>query len=132
LDDLGVEQAGERIDQLSVIALPVDGARIRFPDFAPAATDPFLQQIHASGKKWVILTDPGGEPQLVMDADGFLREVWFGRTLPDPAAFCHRPIVVRDTRTQLGHVLGQLQSSPWGPQQDVIDRDIILVRDNRR
>jgi hypothetical protein len=127
LDDLGVEQEGETIDPRSVIALPGNGARLHFPAFVSSATDPFLQQINASGKKWVILTDPAGDPQLVMDADGFLREVWFGRTLPDPSAFCHRPIIVRDTRTRLGHVIGQLQSSPWGPERDVIDRDIILV-----
>jgi hypothetical protein len=127
LDDLGVNQEGEPVDPTSIIRLPTEDRHICFPPFEPLASDPFLQQIHASGKKWVIITDLAGEPQVALDTDAFLREVWFAEALPQPAAFCHRPIVVRDTTTRLGEVLGDLRFSPQSGRHQVIDNDMILV-----
>jgi metal transporter CNNM len=127
LDDLGVNQEGEIIAPDSIISLPTEGQRPCFPPFERLASDPFLQRIHASAKKWVVITDLVGEPQVALDADAFLREVWFNETLPHPAAFCHRPIVVRDMTTRLGCVLGRLRFSLHNTRQDVIDDDMILV-----
>ena len=127
LDDLGVGEEGEPIDPLSIISLPTEGRRICFPAFERSASDPFLRQIHASSKKWVIITDLDGEPRTALDADAFLREVWFADALPQPVAFCHRPIVVRDTATRLGQVMGNLRVSPQSLRNKVIDDDMILV-----
>jgi metal transporter CNNM len=133
LDDLGVVQEGERIDPDSIISLPITGLRPCFPPFERSASDRFLQRINASGKKWVVITDLAGEPRVALDADAFLREVWFSEALPQPELFCHRPIVVRDTTMRLGRVLGPLRFSPQGARQDVIDQDLILVwGDTRR
>jgi hypothetical protein len=44
-----------------------------------------------------------------------------------PYRYCHRPIVVKDTRLPLGNVLSRLKSQSQRTGQDVIDRDIILV-----
>lgn len=127
LDDLGVGQEGEPIDPLSIISLPTEDRHVCFPVYERSADDPFLRQIHASGKKWVIITDLDGEPRAALDADAFLREVWFADALPQPAAFCHRPIVVRDTTTRLGQVMGNLRVSPQSIRNKVIDDDMILV-----
>lgn len=127
IDDIGVGQEGEPIDPLSIISLPTEGRRVCFPAFERSASDPFLRHIHASSKKWVIITDLAGEPQAALDADAFLREVWFADALPQPADFCHRPIVVRDTTTRLGQVLGNLRVSPQSVRNKVIDDDMILV-----
>ena len=132
LDDLGVAQEGERIDPDSIIALPMDGRRPSFPPFQRSADDPFLQRINASGKKWVVITDPSGEPRVALDADAFLREVWFGDSLPSAIDFCHRPIVVRDMTTRLGRVLGHLRFSSHDDRQDVINEDLILVWGDRK
>lgn len=127
LDDLGVAQEGEHIDPDSIIALPMAGQRPSFPPFKRSASDPFLQRINASGMKWVVITDSAGEPQVALDADAFLREVWFRDTLPSAAAFCHRPIVVRDMTMRLGRVLGHLRFSSQSVRHDVINEDLILV-----
>jgi hypothetical protein len=63
---------------------------------------------------------------MVLDSDGFLREaVFHART--NPYAHCHRPIVIRDPHTPLGEVLSRLKVEPQGPEDDVIDKDIILI-----
>jgi hypothetical protein len=131
LDDLTVAQEGEPIDERSIVALPDGGRRFRLPEVAPSASDPFLQKVQASGKKWVILTDDRGEPHHVLDADGFLRAVFFGTGHLE--SYCHRPIIVRDARTELGRVLHQLRVEPIDDADDVIDHDMILLwADDRR
>lgn len=127
LDDLTVLEEGEIVASDSVVSLPVAAGRVAFPKFEPSSSDPFLRKVQASGKKWVILTDPGGDPQLVLDADGFLRATLFGGEERSPYAFCHRPIVIRDTTVCLGDVLGRLKVQAESPSDDVIDQDIILV-----
>ena len=91
------------------------------------ADDPFLRQIDASGKKWVIFTDPASDPQLVLDAHHFLCDVLFDKRLAGPEAYWHRPICVEDMRTRLGDVIGRMQVKAEHPADDVVDTDIILV-----
>jgi metal transporter CNNM len=127
LDDLGVDQEGELVDPESIISLPVKDGHPQFPAFEPAATDLFLRQVHASGKKWAIITDPAGEPVFVLDTDAFLRDVWFDAAPPNPLTYCHRPIVIQDMTTRLGQVLGEFHVAPLRARQDVVDHDIMLV-----
>jgi hypothetical protein len=127
LDDLAVMQEGEPVHPQSIVSVPVSDHRPVFPAVKGDRTDPFLQQIQASGKKWVILTDPSGEPQFVLDADGFLRAVFFGQEGTDLYAYCHRPIVIKSPETQLDEVMLQLRVHAERPDDDVIDHDIILV-----
>ena len=42
--------------------------RCVLPKFDRVPDDPFLRQIDASGMRWVIVTDPSGEPVFVLDA----------------------------------------------------------------
>ena len=127
IDDLMVVEEGENIDPQSVIALPIENNLPVFPDFARTTSDPFLQSIEVSGKKWVIITDTGGEPHIVLDSDGFLRDVLFEDAEIDAVRYCHRPIIVEDTDLPLGSVLSRLKSYSHRTGTDVIDRDIILV-----
>jgi metal transporter CNNM len=127
IDDLTVIHEGEPVDPQSVIQLEIDAQeRPIFPEFEHSAADAFLRQIERSEKKWVILTDPGGGPRLVLDADGFLRQALFHQKV-NPYAFCHRPIVVHDLSTSLGEVMRRLKVNPQRPGDDVIDQDIILI-----
>ncbi|MEJ2362943.1 MAG: Mg2+ and Co2+ transporter CorB, partial [Gammaproteobacteria bacterium] len=52
----------------------------------------------------------------------------------NPAAYCHRPIIVHDSSILLGKVLSQLRVYPVDNADDVIDDDLILVwgRDEKR
>lgn len=132
LDDIPVLEEGEPIDPRSIIALPFDKGRPVLPPFRPSPDDPFLRQLDASGKKWVIFTDPAGQPQLVLEAHHFLRDVLFDQVSVRPEAYWHRPIVVTDPRTKLGDVIGLMKVKPEHPEDDVVDNDIILVWEKQR
>jgi metal transporter CNNM len=127
MDDLLVVQEGEPVDPKSVINLPITGGRPVFPTFSRTPDDPFLKSVHLSGRKWVIITGPDGEPAMMLDCDGFLRASLFAEGAVSPFDFCHRPIIVRDMKTKLGKVLSRLRYAPVGPHDDVIDQDAVLV-----
>ena len=127
LDDLLVTQEGEPVDPKSVITLPVTNSRPVFPPFERSAQDPFLNEVHISGKKWVIITDASDEPRLVLDSDAFIRDCLFERREISPYSYCHRPIVAKDPRLLLGEVLRRLRVVPQHAADDVIEQDIILV-----
>ncbi|HEV2954531.1 MAG TPA: CNNM domain-containing protein [Xanthobacteraceae bacterium] len=132
LDDIPVIEEGEPVDPKSVIALPFEKGRPVFPPFRPAPDDPFLHQLDASGRKWVVVTDPAGHPQLVLNAHRFLRDVFFDQMSVRPEAYWHRPILVTDPRTKLGEVIGLMKVKPEHPEDDVVDNDLILIWDKQR
>jgi hypothetical protein len=127
LDDLSVWQEGEELDPKSVLELPEEGGKPVFPAFESTPTDPFLRRVEASGKKWVVVVSPGGEPLLVLDADEFLRTAMLREEAVTVEPFCHRPIVVREPETTIEDVLPQLRIERRYAGDDVIDEDLILV-----
>ena len=127
IDDLMVVEEGELVDPRSIIALPIQNDLPVFPHFNRAASDPFLQSIEISGKKWVVITDTTGEPHFALDSDGFLRDVLFEDEEITPPRYCHRPIVVKDTHLPLGSVLLRLKSRSRRSDRGIVDCDIILV-----
>ena len=127
LDDVVVGKEGELLDPRSVITLPVEQGRPQWPLFSRSPDDPFMRKVDAAGRKWVVITDLAERPQLVLDAHHFLRDALFDQGAVTPERYCHRPIVVRDMRTKLGDVIGQLTVTPEHPEDDVIDTDLILV-----
>jgi len=132
LDDLPVTEEGEPVHAQSIISLPLASGRCVLPTFNPSPDDPFLQRVNASGKKWVIVTDLGGEPAFVLDSHHFLREALFNQPDKAQGACWHRPIIVRDMNTQLGDVIGCLKVVQERPGDDVIDNDLILVWGSQR
>ena len=127
LDDIAVLDEGEPVDPRSVITLPIESERPMLPKFERSPNDPFLRQLDASGKKWVIIVDAGGQPRLVLDAHHFLRDALFNEVFVDLETYWHRPIVVSDMRTPLGEVIGRMKVKPEHSEDDVIDNDLILV-----
>lgn len=132
IDDLLVSQEGELADPESIISLPARNGLPIIPKFERSAADTFLQQIQASGKKWVILIDEADKPLLVLDADGFLRATLFDGRPVSIFAFCHRPIVVENLTVPLDEVLSQLKVQSEHTGDDVIDQDLILVWGQQR
>ena len=132
LDDLLVTQEGEPVDPRSVIVLPHAHAIPEFPAFTCSTEDPFLRAIAESGKKWVIFSDEAGEPSLVLDANEFIREVWFAGKPVAPLRFCHRPLIVRDTHVLLGNVPSRLMTRGAFKGDDVIRDDLVLVWSEQR
>jgi len=128
LDDLLVTQEGELVDPHSIVEIPTDSkGKLIFPPCEPSPNNTFMQSIDKSGKKWIILVDPHNIPQLVLDADGFLRDALFRKASCAPLMFCHRPVTVSDPKVKLGDVIQQLKTSTASPHDDVVDHDIILV-----
>jgi len=127
LDDVSVCDEGELIDRKSILSLPLANQRCVLPPFDRSPSDPFLRQVDASGMKWVIITDTGGEPAFVLDAHHFLRDALFNELASDPTAYWHRPIVIRDMKARLGDVIGRMKVVPERTDDDVIDNDLILV-----
>jgi metal transporter CNNM len=127
LDDIAVTDEGEPLDLRSVISLPVRDGRPVLPAFGCSPDDPFLQQVNAAGRKWVVITDLSGHPQRVLDAHRFLRAALFRAPDFNPHAYWHRPILVTDPQARLGDVMGLLKVRSPDPQDDVITHDLILV-----
>jgi hypothetical protein len=128
LDDLLVSQEGEPVDPQSIIRLPIQDGQPVFPTFRQEATDPFLRQVSASGKKWIIITNAvDGEPELVLNAHAFLRDAIFSTGPVHALNYCHLPVIARNVNTLLGKVLLRLRVDASGSQKDIIDRDLILV-----
>ena len=88
---------------------------------------PFLRQLDASGKKWVIVTNLQGEPIFVLDSHYFLRDALFNQLETAPNVYWHRPIIVQNMQTRLGEVIGRMTVAPERPDDDVIHHDMILV-----
>jgi metal transporter CNNM len=127
LDDVPVCDEGEAVHPESIISLPLASGRCVLPKFERSPDDPFLRQVDASDKKWVIVTDLKGEPVFVLDSHHFLRDALFDELNTDPSTYWHRPIIVRDTNTRLGEVIGKMRVVQERPGDDVIDHDLILV-----
>ena len=128
LDDIPVAEEGELLDPRSVVALPQGkGGLPVLPYFERSPEDPFLRQINASGKKWVVITDLSGQPSMVMDAHHFLRHALFDSTNVRLESLLHRPVIVTDMHTRLGEVIGRMKVTPEHFEDDVIDHDLILV-----
>ncbi len=126
LDDISSLEEGSPLHPQSIIQLPFDGQRIVFPKETPSVSDLFVQRIHQSKEKWVIITDEEQTPRLVLDADGFLRELLVEERYK-PFGHCHRPIIHDHTKIPLGELLTQLKVNPEHVEDDVIDHDLLLI-----
>ena len=126
IDDVPIEDEGQSVDPASIIALPTTIDLPVLPEVS-SHDDPFVKEVNASGRKWVILTDASGAPQLVLDADSYLRSVMFDPERIDGYSHCHRPIVVTDPSSPLGHIIGRLKSGSVAESDDAIAKDIVLL-----
>ena len=132
LDDLLVTDEGELIDPESIISLPAVNGRPVYPPFEHTQSDPFLQRVNASGKKWVIITDEQNEPCLVLNANAFLRAALLEEGKTNPYIYSHRPVIIRDSKILLGKVIAQLKVNAKKPSDDVIVEDLILLWSNQK
>jgi hypothetical protein len=127
IDDIKVKDEGEIVNPKSIISLPVtDSGLPVFPDFERDPRDPFLQKLHESNEKWVIITDASKDPKLVLNADQFLRDVMYEREARSVYTYCHRPILVKDSKTLLGEVILKFKVQAQHAEDDVVDNDLIL------
>ena len=126
IDDVPISEEGEHVDPGSILKLPVKVDLPLIPE-ATAATDQFVEDVNASGRKWVILADESNQPQLVLDADAYLRAVMSDASKVDAYAHCHRPIIVDDPDSPLGHIILRLKGGVAEESDAAIDKDIVLL-----
>ena len=130
IDDIKVTEEGEPVDTDSIIRLPTRVDLPLIPEISRDVEDPFLRQVNASGHHWVVLADPDGNPQLLLDADAALRAALFDREQPfDAYNYCRRPLVIRDSSKTVGEVIAYLKSVPSSSKADdaAIDYDAVLI-----
>lgn len=138
LDGRRVGEEGEILDPSSVVSLPVVDGRLGLPQLTRAAEDGFIQRVQASGKKWVVLTDPNGTPRLLLNSDRFLRAV-FSTASVDPHDYCVEPIITNDPQATLEQALMNAKlteiDSPergvillWGAEKRIIAHADLLRR----
>lgn len=104
LDSRRVGQEGNSVDPRSVVSLPVVDGRLEIPPVGGSLWDDFIQRVQASGKRWVILTDPEGTPHRLLNANRFLRAVYSEENI-SPQDYCVEPVVTHDPQATLEHAL---------------------------
>jgi hypothetical protein len=126
IDDLPIVSEGAPVDEKSILSVPFANGRPQFPPFESDPDDPFVRGLVASRKRWVVICDEKGEPALMLDVDGFLRQALFEEGPCDILEFCHRPVVVTNRAIPLGKALVHLRFKP-DVEDHIIEDDIILV-----
>jgi len=134
LDDLKVTQEGEEINPDSIISLESKNSKIIFPQYNTKPEDAFIQKVNKSEEKWIIFTDENNEPQLVLNADGFIRAELFCSRCEGIEKYCHVPFIIRDEKSNLGTLIKKLKSKTDINSDTPIEKDIVLVWgvDNKR
>ena len=125
-NSLLLRKPGKIIDAKCIVQLPFVDNQPVFSAIKGSCDDPFLNRIHKSNSKWIIITDPKGIPQYALHANKFLRSAIFAKSNPDPLAFCHRPIIVQDPDMRLGEVIAHLRVHSKNQEHETIDNEIIL------
>ena len=126
IDDVPIEDEGEEIHPDSIISLSTTVDLPVLPEVT-SPSDQFVRDVNSSNKKWVIITDLAGKPQLVLDADSYLRAVLSDVASVKGYEHCHRPIVVKDPQSPLGHIIASLKVGMEAASDAVIDKDIVLL-----
>jgi metal transporter CNNM len=72
------------------------------------------------------LTNESREPQLILDADEFLRDGFLKKAAVDPYSHCHRPIILKNSKANLGWVMRLMGRSKVG-NHGIIESDVVLV-----
>lgn len=127
LDDRDLREEAEPLHPESIVALPFNEGRPQFPPYEADRTSPFLQTIHASRRKWIVITDGRDHPRLVLNANTFLRAVLMEGRGVDPALYCHEPLVVTDAATKLEAVLGEIELQARRPDGQALHPTLILL-----
>jgi len=138
LDSRRVAEEGGIVDPSSVVDLPVVNGRLAIPQPTRSSDDDFFRRVQASGRKWVILTDPDGKPHLLLNADRFLRAVCSEKDV-DPRHYCVQPIITDDPQATLEQTLMDAElrdKNPsnrglmlfWGKEKRIIAHAEILRR----
>jgi hypothetical protein len=114
LDDRHLHEEAEPLHPESILSLPFASGRAQFPAFEAVRSDPFLDAVHRSRHMWVVITDPQGQPRVVLNANTFLRAVLMEGAPVDPVSVtfsCARGGRVANRCTRISSCCGPLTRS---------------------
>ena len=117
LDDLRISGEGSSIAPETI--LPTDVLK---------SPDRLIDEIGKTRLKWLVLVNPRGKPQLVLNSDEYFRAFHDSGDpdLPDPSIFCHTPIVVDNPDATLESVLSNLEVEGNRHDDRIIDREVVI------
>lgn len=127
IDEIPISDEGVEIDPISIIVLECKVDLPILPEVSHSGSDPFVQSVNASGRKWVTLVDSDRRPRLILDADAYLRAVLADTGEVDGYLYCHRPIVIDDPDKPLGMVMADLRKGMAESSDEVIAKDVVLL-----
>lgn len=129
MDKITVSQEGESLDPNSVLKLPCKLDLPILPEVGSPEFSAFALDVNRSGHKWVLLTDEQDSPLLMLDADGFIRSTITEDAVKDPYFYCHRPLIIKNTKCSLGEAMKNLKlAHDLEPHSDeVLHADVMLV-----
>jgi metal transporter CNNM len=127
VDEISVAQEGESLDPQSIIGCECRLDLPLIPNKGEEGYDDFIRRVHRSGHKWVVLTNHEEVPHLILDADGFLRAALLDTDAVDAYAYCHRPLIIDDPDTTLGHAMMLLKRAHFVESDEVLDQDVVLI-----
>ena len=129
-DDEPASTVGEVLDPATIIELSYDTGRPVFPDDLKG----FIHdKLGSSQQPWfVIVNADTGQPDRMLDADGFVRDFYQceGANQPDhfdPRLHVYRTQIYRDAETKLGQVISDFMVYPEHSEDDVVDVDVALI-----
>ncbi|MFC1527196.1 DUF21 domain-containing protein [Candidatus Neomarinimicrobiota bacterium] len=126
LDDIKIIQEGEKINPDSIISLESKGDEIIFPDFLASVDDEFIRRLNKSGEKWLVFTNLNNEPLLTMEADEFFRSEIINNCQKGLIYYCHKPIVIKHSTTNLGMVIKRLKTKIHISSDSPIKNDVVI------
>jgi hypothetical protein len=134
LDDRLISEEGKEIDPDTIFSLPSKLDLPLIPHLDEPGGQEFLKAVDKNRLKWAIIVDESGDPKLVLEIDGYVREALSTREDVNAYAYCHRPIIVTNPETALDEVLDQFVVEAEHGDDHVVDRDVILywTEDSKR
>ena len=129
VDNITVNEEGEIIDPNSMLVMPCKLDLPLLPEQGSEGFTNFVNQVNASGHKWVLLLDEARNPLLMLDADGFIRATLVDNAPCDPYVFCHRPLIIEDENCTLGDAMQRLKITQDidANSDEVLHADVIVV-----
>ncbi|MCJ7802602.1 MAG: DUF21 domain-containing protein [Candidatus Marinimicrobia bacterium] len=126
LDDIKIVQEGEEINPDSIISLEAVGDEIIFPKFQARVDDEFIRRLNKSGEKWIVFTNLNDEPIFTMEADEFFRSEIINNSGKGIMHYCHKPIVINHSTTNLGMAIMRLKKKIHIRSDSPIKNDVVL------
>ena len=124
-DDELAQRIGEALDPKTIITLPFKEQQPVFPDDWEQFIKSHLSQAF---HPWFVLVDAStSRPQVILDADGFIRAFHSQPESFNPFDHVYRIRIYTDSQICLGPIVSELIIHEEHKEDDVIDIDVVII-----